>query len=51
MRVSTLLSYQKIIGWETPFLSSNPFLSHGLNAAEPHIRSPLIMAGTKIPHT
>jgi hypothetical protein len=28
-----------------------PFLTCGLNTAEPHIRSPLIAAGTKIPHT
>jgi hypothetical protein len=28
-----------------------PFLSCGLDTAEPHIRSPLGMAGTKIPHT
>ena len=28
-----------------------PFLTCGLDTAEPHIRSPLIAAGTKIPHT
>jgi hypothetical protein len=28
-----------------------PFLTCGLMTAEPHIRSPLIAAGTKIPHT
>jgi len=28
-----------------------PFLACGLDTAEPHIRSPLIAAGTKIPHT
>ena len=28
-----------------------PFLTCGLETAEPHIRSPLIPAGTKIPHT
>ena len=32
-------------------LSPSPFLNCGLDAAEPHIRSPLIAAGTKIPHT
>src|SRR5215469_3339141 len=29
----------------------NPFFDCGSEAAEPHIRSPLIAAGTKIPHT
>src|SRR5580700_104206 len=28
-----------------------PFLTCGLDTAEPHIRSPLIVVGTKIPHT
>jgi hypothetical protein len=28
-----------------------PFLTCGLDIAEPHIRSPLIAAGTEIPHT
>jgi hypothetical protein len=28
-----------------------PFLTCGFDTAEPHIRSPLITAGTKIPHT
>src|SRR5580704_16896375 len=28
-----------------------PFLTRGLDTAEPHIRSPPIAAGTKIPHT
>jgi hypothetical protein len=41
----------RVLSADIPLLSPNPFLSYGLNAAEPHIRSPLIMAGTKIPHT
>ena len=32
------------------FLSPSPLLSCGFDAAEPHIRSPLRAAGTKIPH-
>ena len=35
----------------TPLHQPEPFLTCGLDAAEPHIRSPLIAAGTKIPHT
>jgi hypothetical protein len=31
--------------------SARAFLTCGLDTAEPHIRSPLIAAGTKIPHT
>src|SRR3954471_19996929 len=30
--------------------SPGPLLDRGLDAAEPHIRSPLVAAGTKIPH-
>jgi len=31
-------------------VGSSPFFDCGSEAAEPHIRSPLIAVGTKIPH-
>ena len=36
---------------DTTPVGPSPFFDCGTEAAEPHIRSPLIAAGTKIPHT
>jgi hypothetical protein len=36
---------------DTTPVGPSPFVDCGSEAAEPHIRSPLIAAGTKIPHT
>jgi hypothetical protein len=44
------LKIRESLARQFPLLSPNPFRTYGLNAAEPHIRLRLIVAGAKSHH-